>query len=227
MAEEKTGSTDFRTAATNAGYKLVPEADYSGMEGSVNALKGLRALLPEEALGKEEDFLKTAVAAVGKVKELEDEGKTEAERLTGELKSGNTELEKLKTEKAAWETEKTGLQKDLKLSHMWGHVGAVQRARNVMVHEKFIDEADLEKFPLADHNTDTEENTKKLSEALWKSVLEPAHKAQTEVIRQVAPQRASDGDRNTDGITPGGTGREDPDVDADKKGANLAFGARA
>ena len=209
MADESgANQTDFREAAKNAGYKLVPEADFTGMETSITALKDMRALLPDEARGKESEFLKSAVEAVKKVKQLEDSGKTEAERLQGEISTRNTEVETLKTEKTSWETEKTGLQKDLKLSRMWGHVGAVQRARNVMVHETFIDEARLEKFPLVDHKTDTTENTNKLMEAIWKDVLEPAHTAQTEVIRQVAP-RAPDGERNADVGIPGEKGRGD------------------
>jgi len=223
MAEES-GNADWRKAAENAGYKLVPEGDYESMTRSVDTLKGIRALIPEEQRSKEVDFIKTAVNAVGRVKDLETSGGVESVRLQGEITTKDTELETLRGEKTTWETEKTGLQKDLKLSNLWGHVGVVQRSRNVFIHEKFIDEEKLVAFPLDKHKTDSEDGVKKLTEAVWKEVLEPAYKAQQEVIRQVTPQTPGR-QENADGK--GGKGDATGDGTEDETGAKVAFGSLA
>lgn len=222
MPDEET--VDWRAAARNAGYTLVPTGDYEAMTRSVDTLKGIRAHIPEDQRGQEVGYIKSAVSAVGRVKELETSGGEETTRLKGEVTTKDGELKTLREEKTTWETEKTGLQKDLKMSHLWGHVGAVQRSRNVVIHEKFIDEEKLVAFPLDKHDTSTEEGVKKFTEAVWKDVLEPAFNAQAEVIRQVAPGAQSQ-QQDKDGK--GGEKSKSGDENEDDAGAGIAFGSQA
>jgi hypothetical protein len=161
---------DWRKAAENAGYALVPAADLNTLKSASEELKNLRSIFPEEARGKEAGFVNTLRESAGKVKEYEEQlGSVEA------LKQENTELK----------STNEGLVKGKKLSDMWGHISRVQQMRNVRVHDRFIDESKLTDFPLDKFDLSKEKGIKDFAESVWKDVLEPAHKEQTTVIEQV------------------------------------------
>ena len=195
---------DFRTAAKNAGYALVPEADLKGLQEAQESLKTLRSVFPEEARGKESDFIGSLQSSAGKVAELETQVKS-AETLSKEnadLKGKNEELVKSK-----------------KLSDMWGHLSRIQQVRNVRVHDKFIDEQKLVDFPLDKHDLSKPDGVKSFAESVWKDVLEPAHKEQASVIEQVGGSSQRREQQNDDG--------KNDDEKADDTPSPWAFGSRA
>ncbi len=161
---------DFRVAAKNAGYALVPEADLVGLNADRESLKTIRSHFPEEARGKEGGFIKSLSEKAGTVDGLQ-------EQLKG--------VDAIKTENGTLKTQNADLTRGKKLSDMWGHVSKIAQIRNVRVHDRFIDEQKLGDFPLDKYDLGKEEGLKKFTESVWKDVLEPAHKEQTSVIEQV------------------------------------------
>lgn len=185
-------TVDFRTAAKQAGYVLVPEGDHATLKAAETTLKELRSIFPEEARGKEGAFLGSLTEKAGQVESLQEQVAS---------------VETLKTENESLKTTNADLARGKKLSDMWGHVSRIAQMRNVRVHDRFIDEKKLVDFPLDKHDLGKQEGVQKFTEAVWKDVLEPAHKEQTTVIEQVSasrPQARPDGRR--------GDNKDDTDV---------------
>ena len=199
---------DFRVAAKNAGYALVPEADLKGLTEAQDLLKHLRSVFPEEARGKEGAFIQSITEKAGQVDALQTRIAT-VDSLTAEnetLKVANTDLTRGK-----------------KLSDMWGHISKVQQVRNIRVHDRFIDESKLVDFPLDKHDFSKKEGLDKFTEAVWKGILEPAHKEQTDIIEQVNGGSPAPG--KTDGK--GGTSKDETDGNSSEQRAPAAFGSQA
>lgn len=201
MAEN---NTDFRQAAKNAGYALVPEADLKGLNEAQENLKNLRAIFPEEARGKEGDYVKSLSEKASKVEEL-----------SGKVKS----VEDLQKENETLKEQITQLAKSKKLSDMWGHVSKVQQMRNVYVDDDLIDENKMVGFEMEKHDLSKEDGLKKFTDSVWKEVLEPAYKRQQAIIERAGGGDASRGERDTDGKS----GKDE----RDDHPSPWAFGARA
>ena len=184
---------DFRDAAKRAGYALVPEADYEGFKKDREELKRVRSIFPEEARGKESDYIKSVTEKAGQVDGM-------SEQLKG--------VEALRTENESLKVQNGDLTRGKKLSDMYGHVSRIQQIRNVRVHDRFIDEQKLVDFPLDKHDLSKPEGVKKFTESVWTEVLEPAHKEQVSVVEQVnGPSRRKSED--TDGRGSGDTRQDD------------------
>lgn len=188
-------NTDWRKAAENAGYSLVPAADLQSLKSAQEELKNLRSLFPDEARGKEAGYVNTLRETAGKVSAYEEQ-----------LQS----VDSLKQENEELKTQNQSLARGKKLSDMWGHVGRIQQIRNVRVHDRFIDENKLVDFDLGKFDLSKPKGQADFADSVWKNVLEPAYKEQTEIVDQVAPTRSRRERPDVDDDTDRDSGERDP-----------------
>ena len=180
-AEEKPKSWKEQAAAE--GFEFLPSSDLKGIREAANALKEFRALVPEEFRGKEKEFFESATTAIEAIKKKSNDDNSELGTVKGELKTTRSNYTKLETEHNTLKEKTQKLEKENRDMFIWGHIDKEVARRNVAVHPRLISDNDVNSFNLDDfkEKIGTEEGMKNFREALYKKVIEPAHKATLEV----------------------------------------------
>jgi len=179
--------------AKKAGYEVLPKKDLENLQNTANALKSLRETIPEDYRGKEVDFVKEAQNAFAKLKEYEDKNKSETERLQSEISALKGQHTKVSKRAQELEEALTTTKKQLKEALVWGHISKVMQSRNVAVHDRIIEtesKKKIEEFDLDQFSTDSDDGVKKLHDAIFKEIIEPAANLQAEIVGQVGKNTA-------------------------------------
>ncbi len=193
MADE---TPDFRELAKKSGYEVLPKSDLDQLRKDQNALKDFRAKLPEDFQSDPGGFFEEAKSAFNRLKEIETQGKSELEKMQGDLTSLKSNLTKTSNERDGLKSTVDSLKKENKQLLLLGHLMKAQQFRNIAVDDAFISQGSLDNFDLGRFDTTNEEGFNGLQEALWKEILEPAAKRQDEVISRVTRSTPARDERN-------------------------------
>lgn len=192
MAGEEEKEVDFVSMAKKAGYEVVPKNDFDSIRKDSNSLKDFRSKIPQEFQDKPEEFFSTAVQALSRINEIENQNKSDIEKVTGEITSLKGNLTKVSNERDNLKSQLETQKKQTDRLMVIGHVMKGQQVRNVSVDDAFIPDSAIDSFDLSRFDTANPEGMKGLDEAVWNEILEPAHKKQEEVISRVSGKRHTD-----------------------------------
>jgi hypothetical protein len=193
----------WREQAEEAGFTVLTKSDHQELQDGIKSLKDFRALIPEDFRGKEPDFFDVATKSITRIKEIEDGQKTELEKLQTQYDDLKKENTTLKGDLTKSQNNLTSITEERDGLHMAREMREVCASRNsVTPHPTFVTDELFAKVKRSEHDLTNEEGKKKYQDALWNEILEPALKAQSEVVRQVGgPTTSQNGSNENEGMT--------------------------